>query len=91
MATSANQLDKSGKFGDLRRRIVFLVLALVVYRIGGHIPVPGIDPSQLAHSSMDAARGGEPVSLIGIRLHILVNGDLFDAETREARPGGEAA
>ena len=36
---------------------------------------------------MDAARSGEPVSLIGIRLHILVNGDLFDAETREARPG----
>ena len=48
MATSANQLAKSGKFGDLRRRIVFLLLALVVYRIGGHIPVPGIDPNQLA-------------------------------------------
>ncbi|MFT3819089.1 MAG: preprotein translocase subunit SecY [Rubrivivax sp.] len=47
MATSANQLAKSGKFGDLRRRIVFLVLALVVYRIGAHIPVPGIDPVQL--------------------------------------------
>lgn len=47
MATSANQLAKSGKFGDLRRRIVFLILALVVYRIGGHIPVPGIDPVQL--------------------------------------------
>jgi preprotein translocase subunit SecY len=47
VATSANQLAKSGKFGDLRRRIVFLLLALVVYRIGGHIPVPGIDPVQL--------------------------------------------
>ncbi len=47
MATSANQLAKSGKFGDLRRRIVFLLLALVVYRIGAHIPVPGIDPVQL--------------------------------------------
>ncbi|EGJ09111.1 MULTISPECIES: preprotein translocase subunit SecY [Rubrivivax] len=47
MATSANQLAKSGKFGDLRRRIVFLLLALVVYRIGAHIPVPGIDPNQL--------------------------------------------
>ncbi len=47
MATSANQLAKSGKFGDLRRRIVFLILALVVYRIGAHIPVPGIDPVQL--------------------------------------------
>ncbi len=47
MATSANQLAKSGKFGDLRRRLVFLLLALVVYRLGAHIPVPGIDPTQL--------------------------------------------
>ena len=47
MATSANQLAKSGKFGDLRRRVVFLLLALVVYRVGAHIPVPGIDPVQL--------------------------------------------
>jgi len=39
---------KTGKFGDLKRRLVFLVLALVVYRIGAHIPVPGIDPTQLA-------------------------------------------
>jgi preprotein translocase subunit SecY len=48
VATNATQLAKSGKFGDLRRRLVFLVLALVVYRIGTHIPVPGIDPNQLA-------------------------------------------
>jgi preprotein translocase subunit SecY len=47
VATNANQLAKSGKFGDLRRRLVFLLLALVVYRIGAHIPVPGIDPVQL--------------------------------------------
>ena len=46
MATSA-QIAKTGKFGDLRRRLVFLLLALVVYRIGAHIPVPGIDPGQL--------------------------------------------
>ena len=47
MATNANQLAKSGKFGDLRRRLVFLLLALVVYRLGAHIPVPGIDPNEL--------------------------------------------
>jgi preprotein translocase subunit SecY len=47
VVTSANQLAKSGKFGDLRRRVVFLLLALVVYRIGAHIPVPGIDPVAL--------------------------------------------
>ena len=47
MATNAAQLAKTGKFGDLQRRLVFLLLALVVYRIGAHIPVPGIDPAQL--------------------------------------------
>ena len=47
MATSTAQVAKTGKFGDLRRRLVFLLLALVVYRVGAHIPVPGIDPAQL--------------------------------------------
>jgi len=47
VATNANQTAKAGKYGDLRRRLVFLLLALVVYRIGAHIPVPGIDPDQL--------------------------------------------
>jgi preprotein translocase subunit SecY len=47
VATSAAQIAKTGKFGDLRRRLVFLLLALVVYRVGAHIPVPGIDPVQL--------------------------------------------
>ncbi len=47
MATGNPSLAKTGKFGDLRRRLVFLLLALVVYRIGAHIPVPGIDPAQL--------------------------------------------
>jgi preprotein translocase subunit SecY len=47
LATNATQLAKSGKFGDLRRRLTFLLLALVIYRLGAHIPVPGIDPEQL--------------------------------------------
>ena len=47
MATNAATIAKTGKFGDLRRRLVFLLLALVVYRMGAHIPVPGIDPGQL--------------------------------------------
>ncbi len=57
MATNATQLAKSGKFGDLRRRLVFLVLALVVYRIGAHIPVPGIDPNQLQQLFQGQAGG----------------------------------
>lgn len=36
------------KFGDLKRRLFFLLGALVVYRIGAHIPVPGINPNVLA-------------------------------------------
>src|SRR6266403_2772106 len=42
------QLGKTGKFGDLKKRLTFLLLALVVFRIGAHIPVPGIDPIRLA-------------------------------------------
>jgi preprotein translocase subunit SecY len=49
MATSAvNTLGSTGKFGDLWRRLWFLLGALVVYRIGAHIPVPGIDPVGLS-------------------------------------------
>ena len=47
MASNASTLAKSGRFGDLKRRLTFLLLALVVYRIGAHIPVPGIDSEQL--------------------------------------------
>ena len=43
-----NSIGLGGKFGDLRRRLIFLLLALIVYRIGAHVPVPGIDPQQLA-------------------------------------------
>ncbi|MCW3481698.1 preprotein translocase subunit SecY [Neisseriaceae bacterium JH1-16] len=44
----------ANKFGDLKKRIWFLIGALIVYRIGAHIPVPGINPAELAklfHSS----------------------------------------
>jgi preprotein translocase subunit SecY len=51
-------IAKSGsKFGDLKNRLIFLVLALLVYRLGAHIPVPGIDPNQLA-SLFNDAKGG---------------------------------
>ncbi|HEX7387498.1 MAG TPA: preprotein translocase subunit SecY [Castellaniella sp.] len=39
----------SAGYGDLKRRILFLVMALVVYRLGTHIPVPGINPDALAN------------------------------------------
>jgi len=48
MANAPAQLGKSGKYGDLKRRLFFLLGALIVFRIGAHIPVPGIDPARLA-------------------------------------------
>lgn len=48
MATMTAPGFALGKFADLKRRLWFLVGALIVYRIGAHIPVPGIDPVQLA-------------------------------------------
>ena len=33
--------------GELKSRLLFLLFAIFVYRIGTHIPVPGIDPLQL--------------------------------------------
>jgi len=48
MAAPIPQLGKTGKYGDLKKRLTFLLLALVVFRIGAHIPVPGIDPIRLA-------------------------------------------
>lgn len=55
---TASSLAKAGnKYADLKNRLLFLVLALVVFRIGTHIPVPGIDANQLA-SLFNDAKGG---------------------------------
>jgi preprotein translocase subunit SecY len=47
----------AGKFGDLKRRLWFLLGALIVFRIGSFIPVPGIDPVQLKQL-FDSQSGG---------------------------------
>ncbi len=48
MATTLPNAGKTGRYGDLKRRLLFLLGALFVFRIGAHIPVPGIDPNVLA-------------------------------------------
>src|SRR5690606_41416101 len=40
-------IGEIGRLTELRRRIFFLLGAIVVFRIGAFIPVPGIDPNQL--------------------------------------------
>ena len=53
MASSAEQFASSFNFGalskaaDLKKRIWFTLAALVVYRLGTYIPIPGIDPAVL--------------------------------------------
>lgn len=55
----ANQQFATGlaKFGDLKNRLLFLLGALLVFRIGAHIPVPGVDPVALA-KLYEGAGGG---------------------------------
>ena len=44
----AQMANKTGDFSELKARLLFVLGAFVVYRIGAHIPVPGIDPKALA-------------------------------------------
>lgn len=44
----AGMLPDAGKLTEVRQRLLFLLGALIVYRVGTFIPVPGIDPQQLA-------------------------------------------
>jgi preprotein translocase subunit SecY len=46
-------LGDAARFGEIRGRLLFLVGALVVYRIGTFIPVPGINPSEVARFFTD--------------------------------------
>ena len=49
MSTSkAHMANKSGGLSELKARLLFVLGALFVYRVGAHIPVPGIDPKALA-------------------------------------------
>lgn len=49
---SEKKVDSSSgnsSFSELRRRLVFVVIGILVYRLGSHIPVPGLNPEKLAH------------------------------------------
>jgi preprotein translocase subunit SecY len=41
-------LGDAARFGDVRKRLLFLIGGLIVYRIGTYIPVPGINPGRVA-------------------------------------------
>jgi preprotein translocase subunit SecY len=48
-------LGDAARYGDVRKRLLFLIGGLVVYRIGTYIPVPGIDPERVAGFFRDNA------------------------------------
>lgn len=57
------QISSSGKFWvlsnpDLRQRLMFLLGALIVFRIGSHVPVPGVDAVSLAERLSHSAGSG---------------------------------
>ena len=41
-------VDQGNNMSDLWKRLRFVFIAILVYRIGTHIPIPGIDPDRLA-------------------------------------------
>ena len=60
MASPANMnpaaaIAEAGRLGEIRGRLLFLVGALIVYRIGTYIPVPGINPSAVAEFFNDTS------------------------------------
>jgi preprotein translocase subunit SecY len=63
MASAAEQLAANLNFGaiakstDLKNRIWFTLGALIVYRLGTYIPMPGIDPAQLAKFAAQNSTG----------------------------------
>lgn len=62
MASAAEQLARNTNWGslakatELKKRILFVLAALVVYRFGTYVPLPGIDPA--AWQSIYNQRGG---------------------------------
>ncbi|MDG1820788.1 MAG: preprotein translocase subunit SecY [Methylophilaceae bacterium] len=52
-----NLLKSFGKMSELKSRLWFVLGALVVFRLGSHIPVPGIDPTVLKQL-FDSQSGG---------------------------------
>jgi preprotein translocase subunit SecY len=56
--------EKFGRLTELRQRLLFVLGALFVYRVGAHIPIPGVDPKALA--TMFANQGGSILDMVNM-------------------------
>ena len=54
--SGASTMGLMGNLTELKERILFVLLAMVVFRVGTHVPVPGVDPGALA-ALFDQTRG----------------------------------
>jgi cyanophycinase len=55
--------------------------------VAGSGAVTVVDPGEVEFSSMGQASAGDPVTILGVRLHVIGPGGGFDLETRRARAG----
>jgi len=55
-----------------------------VFEVVGSGAITVVDPSELSHSSMHDARHKDPITLIGLKLHILAAGAKYDTNSRQA-------
>ena len=49
MKNSKISSGQSGGLTELKSRLLFVIIGILVYRLGAHIPVPGLDPQKLAN------------------------------------------
>jgi preprotein translocase subunit SecY len=57
LTNPAASLGDAARYGEIRGRLLFLIGALVVFRLGTYIPVPGINPSEVARFFNDQSNG----------------------------------
>src|ERR1700680_3084725 len=48
LSNPAAAFGEAARYGEIRTRLMFLIGALIVYRIGTFIPVPGVNPAEVA-------------------------------------------
>jgi len=53
LSNPAAAFGEAARFGEIRSRLLFLIGALIVYRIGTFIPVPGVNPAEVARFFSD--------------------------------------
>ncbi len=57
MAKAKSTTKSSGGLSELKRRLLFVLIGILIFRLGAHIPVPGVDPHKLA-VLFNAQKGG---------------------------------